>query len=324
VVTGSGPTYTHAFFRTNHQGSVIAMSADDGSRAEGPFIYDPYGNCFDGANPCSAGEPYRFTGRRLDPETGLLYYRARYYDPAKGRFLQTDPVGYTADLNLYTYAENDPVDGEDPMGLTPAQAADWASRQVDYTSFWGDLGTHYSKWDTNTQVTGKWSGGGTWLNGRFANKCNIFVYDALVAGQARPGLVSGHIPTAEEWFDTQVHIANYRVLGPDEKLTKGDVISDQHHVGIVAESAGKSVSAASAHDPIGDTSPQGGLFGAIVSNDWGFRKTPKGKPEDKIVARRHVDPSSTPSTLQTPSFRICAIAGISCGAGGGVDIWGGG
>jgi RHS repeat-associated protein len=83
---------------------------------EGPFKYDPYGNCFAGSNPCSAGEPYRFTGRRFDAETGLYYYRARYYDPQKGRFLQTDPVGYSADMNLYTYVGNDPTDATDPTG----------------------------------------------------------------------------------------------------------------------------------------------------------------------------------------------------------------
>jgi RHS repeat-associated protein len=38
--------------------------------------------------------PFMFTGRQFDIETGLYYYRARYYNPYLGRFLQTDPVGY--------------------------------------------------------------------------------------------------------------------------------------------------------------------------------------------------------------------------------------
>ncbi|MEI9933158.1 MAG: RHS repeat-associated core domain-containing protein [Rhizomicrobium sp.] len=113
------------YFHTNKQGSVIAMTnGSTGALAEGPYKYDPYGNCFSGASPCSpvAGStaPYRFTGRRLDPETGLYYYRARYYASGDtnggGRFLQTDAVGYTADLDLYTYVGNDPTDKGDPSG----------------------------------------------------------------------------------------------------------------------------------------------------------------------------------------------------------------
>jgi RHS repeat-associated protein len=60
---------------------------------------------------------YGFTGREFDPETGLLYYRARYYDPKVGRFLSPDPVGYLAGPNLYSYVENDPVNLVDPYGL---------------------------------------------------------------------------------------------------------------------------------------------------------------------------------------------------------------
>jgi RHS repeat-associated protein len=91
---------------------------------EGPYVYDPYGDCFSGGSACSSsGEPYRFTGRRLDPETGLLYYRARYYWPQGGRFLQTDPVGYAADLNLYTYVGNDPTDKTDPSGNSICEAS---------------------------------------------------------------------------------------------------------------------------------------------------------------------------------------------------------
>ena len=108
------------YFHTNKQGSVIAMSGTSAALAEGPYTYDPYGNCFSGAAACSSsGEPYRFTGHRFDAETGLYYYRARYYSSALGRFLQIDPVGYSADLDLYSYVGNDPVDRADATGDGP-------------------------------------------------------------------------------------------------------------------------------------------------------------------------------------------------------------
>jgi RHS repeat-associated protein len=89
-----------------------------GNQVEGPYTYDSYGNCFSGGVACGpSGTPYRFVGMRLDPETGLYFDRARYYSSALGRFYQVDPIGYTADLNLYTYGGNDPTDHTDPTGL---------------------------------------------------------------------------------------------------------------------------------------------------------------------------------------------------------------
>ncbi|MCP4401561.1 MAG: RHS repeat-associated core domain-containing protein [bacterium] len=61
--------------------------------------------------------PYLFTGRRYDPESGNYYYRARIYSPELGRFLQTDPLGYVDGLNLYAYVGNNPASWVDPLGL---------------------------------------------------------------------------------------------------------------------------------------------------------------------------------------------------------------
>ena len=111
MYTGSG-TNNKSYYHSNHQGSIIALSNQTGSVTE-QHSYDSYGNSDD-----LTGNPFRYTGRRLDEETGLYYYRARYYSPAIGRFLQTDPIGYGDGLNWYAYVGNDPMNATDPLGLS--------------------------------------------------------------------------------------------------------------------------------------------------------------------------------------------------------------
>ena len=59
---------------------------------------------------------YLYTGREYDWETGIYYYRARYYNPELGRFLTRDPAGMVDGPNMYVYVKNSPVNGVDPTG----------------------------------------------------------------------------------------------------------------------------------------------------------------------------------------------------------------
>ncbi len=62
------------------------------------------------------GNRQRYTGRELDEESGLYYYRARYYDTEVGKFITEDPIGFEAGINFYAYVNNSPIGNNDPTG----------------------------------------------------------------------------------------------------------------------------------------------------------------------------------------------------------------
>ena len=101
------------YYHQDGLGSVVALSSVAGFMIE-PSAYGPYGET-EGASPRS--NPFRYTGREYDAETGLYYYRARYYSTGLGRFLEPDPIGFGDGLNVYAYVGNNPINFVDPLGL---------------------------------------------------------------------------------------------------------------------------------------------------------------------------------------------------------------
>ncbi|HZP86042.1 MAG TPA: RHS repeat-associated core domain-containing protein [Burkholderiales bacterium] len=94
----------------------MAQSSAAGA-IDGTQRFDAWGNKTTVSGTAVA--TYGYSGREPDA-SGLIYYRARYYDPSMRRFTQRDPIGLQGGINLYAYVGNNPVNLVDPLGLTPA------------------------------------------------------------------------------------------------------------------------------------------------------------------------------------------------------------
>lgn len=110
---------TRHYYYTDPQGTVLAK-ADASGAIVATYDYAPYGTAVASMSPAPNGPGY--TGHVNDPDSGLVYMQARYYDPAVGRFLSIDPVGPSPgnlfNFNRYDYANNNPVVNIDPDGTT--------------------------------------------------------------------------------------------------------------------------------------------------------------------------------------------------------------
>jgi RHS repeat-associated protein len=111
-ISGDGtPTYLHA----DQLGSVRLLTDTNGA-ISGRASYSPYGK----ATRTGASSPFGYAGQYADRESGLVWMRARYYDPASGQFLNRDPIE-SVTRQPYTYAANDPINNADPLGLNKCE-----------------------------------------------------------------------------------------------------------------------------------------------------------------------------------------------------------
>ncbi len=100
---------------TDHLGTMRDIVDHTGAAVD-HIAYDSFGHVISQTAP-SLLTRYLYTGRELDPETGLMYYRARFYDPTLGKFIQRDPIGFADGTNWYEYVGSSPVNWIDISGL---------------------------------------------------------------------------------------------------------------------------------------------------------------------------------------------------------------
>jgi len=125
-------------FLSDGLGSTRALTDAAGQQTKS-YTYDVFGSL---RSETGTGENnYLFTGRDLDRDLGIYYYRNRWYDPSVGRFVTKDPIGMSGGENYYNYVDSNPINWTDPSGLIPLDTI-WDTANVIYdivTGNWGDL-----------------------------------------------------------------------------------------------------------------------------------------------------------------------------------------
>ena len=134
-----------SYYLTDHLGSTAGLT-DTGGNVVEQQSYDSFGN-----STGSSLTRYGYTGRELDPDTGLMYYRARWYDPQAGRFVSEDPIGFGGgDINLYGYVWQSPLNNSDPLGLDGwgNDFADWLDQPIEKGRQYFQPDPHAVYWNT--------------------------------------------------------------------------------------------------------------------------------------------------------------------------------
>jgi len=160
---------TTSYYDADGLGSITSLSSSAGSLAQ-TYGYDSFGKQTSSSG--SLTNPFEYTARESDPETGLYYYRARYYDNCIGRFLNEDPVSFAGGIDFYQYVGNNPMLRKDPHGLWQFSIGGGAEIGVLVT-----FGHNSGQWNFGVY-------GGVGLGGTFS-------YDPTDSGCKKGGVTEG-------------------------------------------------------------------------------------------------------------------------------------
>ncbi|TGK02798.1 hypothetical protein EHQ53_12470 [Leptospira langatensis] len=249
-IDGSGvPAVGGFFYQTDRLGSTSMLTDGNGNPVSGPgrsgtsYVgYLPYGEM----NVTESGGPdifrYKFTGQILDEDTGLYYYKSRYYDPFLARFIQADDRANQGinGLNRYMYVGGNPTNSIDPNGhVNLSQAIHMFNRIVGHI-----LGKNFHNGnspsfqsighDLSHSLLGK---GVTWL-GRWIQKIPTLLLDAQIlfldsqfgtiynfaTGKGLPQYSFKHGAVVVENSGLGNLLHDFPVLGNGGALTPGPVI----------------------------------------------------------------------------------------------------